>query len=203
MLVLCIVIFLISIIKFFDFSNGGNKVEFSKFIDQISKLEKKIELEKKYISSNSRISKKSNFTNSKKDEIQLSVELNSADTIQLMKIYGIGSVLSKRIIKYRDLLGGYNRKNQLLDVYGMDTSVFNKFKHQIFIDLSLVQKIDINFVTANELSKHPFINFKLANNIVNYRDNHGFFLNKKELLDIYLIDSVTYNKIIPYIKLND
>lgn len=165
---------------------------------------KKKEIQKKYFSSKKYSSSKKTFYKPKSKEIvNLTIDINSADTNQLMKIYGIGSVLSKRIIKYRDLLGGFHNVNQLLDVYAMDTIAFEKFKHQIFVDLSLVKKIDINFASANQLSKYPFINYKLANSIVNYRNNHGLFSNNKELLNLYLMDTITHNKLLPYIDLND
>ena len=54
----------------------------------------------------------------------------------LKQIYGIGSVLSKRIVRHRDLLGGFHSKSQLLDVYAMDTNVYEDFIHQISVDLS-------------------------------------------------------------------
>jgi len=56
---------------------------------------------------------------SKIKEQSIVVELNSADTIELTKIKGVGKAFARRIIAYRDLLGGYVRIDQLGEVYGM------------------------------------------------------------------------------------
>ncbi|MEJ6794202.1 MAG: helix-hairpin-helix domain-containing protein [Flavobacteriales bacterium] len=202
MLFLCLIIFIIAIYKYVQFNQKEAYIDFSSFKDQIAKLEKQIEIEKKYVVSKRNKIKSTSYTY-KKSYPKISVELNSADTTMLKQIYGIGSVLSKRIVRYRDLLGGFHSKNQLLDVYAMDTNVYEDFKHQISVDLSLVQKIDINFVSANELSKHPFISYKLANSIVNYRSNHGEFSHDYELMNLYLIDTVTFNILLPYLDFDD
>jgi DNA uptake protein ComE-like DNA-binding protein len=49
--------------------------------------------------------------------------LNTASASDLLPIHGIGPVLSKRIIKYRDAIGGYTHKHQLYKVYGLDSVV--------------------------------------------------------------------------------
>lgn len=205
MLFLCIIIFFMAGYKYLQFNKKQEQIDFSSFKNQISKLEKQIEIEKEFVAKKrSNWSYKDNKSFSvKKKDVSLSIELNSTDTSELKQIYGIGSILSKRIIKYRDLLGGFHSEKQLLDVYAMDANVYEDFKHQIFVDLSLVKKIDINFADANELSKHPFISYKLANSIVNYRVNHGSFSQSHELLNLHLIDTVTFNKLLPYINFDD
>lgn len=205
MLFLCIIIFILAGYKYLQFNQKHEQVDFSSFKSQISKLEKQVEIDKEYVAkkrSNWSYKDKKSFS-VKKKLVPLSIELNSTDTSELKQIYGIGSILAKRIIKYRDLLGGFHSEKQLLDVYAMDTNAYEDFKHQVFVDLSLVKKIDINFADANELSKHPFINYKLANSIVNYRVNHGSFSKSHELINLHLIDSVTLNKMLPYINFDD
>jgi DNA uptake protein ComE-like DNA-binding protein len=202
MLFLCLIVFIIAAYKYVQFNQNETYIDFSTFKDQIAKLEKQVEIEKKYVVTKRNKIKPTSYTY-KKSYPKISIELNSADTSKLKQIYGIGSVLSNRIVKYRDLLGGFYNEKQLLDVYAIDTNVYEDFKHQIFVDLSLVKKIDINFADANELSKHPFISFKLANSIVNYRSNHGAFTQSYELMNLHLIDTVTFNKMLPYINFDD
>ena len=83
-----------------------------------------------------------------KNEIQsmVSVELNSADSGQLDNIPGIASWLAARIIKYRNILGGYTNLQQLKEVYGMNEEIYDRIKVQFLVDTSLVEKIDINFI---------------------------------------------------------
>jgi len=59
------------------------------------------------------------------------VDLNDADSVTLLTLYGIGPSFAKRIIKYRNLLGGFYSKNQLLEVYGFDQEKFDKIENKI------------------------------------------------------------------------
>ena len=131
------------------------------------------------------------------------LNLNIADTTSLKLIKGIGSVLAKRIVKFRNSLGGFYHENQLLQVYGLDSMYFSKFKHQLFVDSVEIKKIHINFVSAKKLSKHPYVNYKIAKNIVSYRNQHGYFNSKQDLYKLVVLDSVFINKIAPYLSFED
>ncbi len=57
-----------------------------------------------------------NFEVTKPENVKsvlVNVELNSADSTKLIQLAGIGSVFAKRILKYRDLLGGFYSTAQL------------------------------------------------------------------------------------------
>lgn len=72
------------------------------------------------------------------------VELNSADTTTLKKVPGIGSVFAKRIIKYRDLLGGFYSVEQLGEVYGIDEERYEAMKSWFSVDLSAIRQLFVN-----------------------------------------------------------
>lgn len=128
-------------------------------------------------------------------------DINYADTIQLKKLRGIGPVLSKRIIKFRDVLGGYVSKDQLAEVYGLQDSVLWQMDSLIFISEDFEpSKININETAERELSKHPYISRSMAKALVNYKFQHGAFTSIEELSNIHLIDSLTLVKITPYIS---
>lgn len=55
----------------------------------------------------------------------LVVNLNDADTTTLMLIHGIGPTFASRIVRYRDRLGGFTHKEQLLEVYGFTPELLN------------------------------------------------------------------------------
>jgi DNA uptake protein ComE-like DNA-binding protein len=90
------------------------------------------------------------------------VELNAADTITLKKIPGIGSSFAKRIVKYRDLLGGYYSVTQLSEVYGIDEEKYYALSHWFTVDASLIKKLNVNELNFDELNKHPYIDYKQA-----------------------------------------
>lgn len=71
---------------------------------------------------------------------KLSIELNSADTTELKKLRGIGSVLSKRIVKYRKMVGGFKTTEQLKSVYGLSEETFQAILPHIWVDTTVTQK---------------------------------------------------------------
>ncbi|MBI1768358.1 MAG: helix-hairpin-helix domain-containing protein [Bacteroidetes bacterium] len=129
-------------------------------------------------------------------------DLNKADSSQLIKIYGIGTKLSQRIIVYREKLGGYISDSQLKEVYGLDSTVVNELISKSFIGKDFQpRQINVNVATEKELGAHPYIKYKLAKAIVAYRMQHGLFASVDELNKITLIDGRTFSKMRPYIAL--
>jgi competence protein ComEA len=99
----------------------------------------------------------------------LKVELNSADSVTLLKLYGIGPSFAKRILKYRKLLGGFYSKEQLLEVYGFDRDRYDKLQAYCDADPSLITRISINRVKTEELKRHPYFPYATAKAIVDQR----------------------------------
>ncbi|MCD7963532.1 MAG: helix-hairpin-helix domain-containing protein [Rikenellaceae bacterium] len=127
------------------------------------------------------------------------IEINGADVEELQLIKGIGKVYSKRIISYRDKLGGFVRKDQLLEVKGINEDNFFDIGEQFFIDLDKIQKIDINFAPANVLRSHPYISRNMADRIVTGRNIKGGWETLKELTDNDILLPDEAEKIAPYI----
>ena len=69
------------------------------------------------------------------------VDLNSADSITLLTLYGIGPSFARRIIKYRNLLGGFYNKSQLLEVYGFDQDKLDKIEDFCEVSSSGIKKL--------------------------------------------------------------
>lgn len=128
-------------------------------------------------------------------------DLNRVDTLWLKKIYGIGSILSRRIVKFRKLLGGYYSKNQLNEVYSLKGDALENLKRCVYVDLTNtpVHKLGLNQVNMDTLAAHPYISYKLAAAIVAYRDQHGPFQNLEDLKRIHLMDDSTYLRVSPYL----
>ncbi len=103
----------------------------------------------------------------------LKIEINSADSISLLALYGIGPYFSQRIIKYRNLLGGYYSTSQLLEVYGMDSIRYLGFSHDTRVDTNLVQKINLVTVVFRDLLRHPYIQYEMVKSFIQIRDRHG------------------------------
>jgi competence protein ComEA len=134
------------------------------------------------------------FTNS-----HFVVELNRADSIDLIRLPGIGHKLSGRMIKYRDALGGFYSTHQLTEVYGITDSLCQSIAQYLVIDTTNIRKIHLNAVNLEELQKHPYLNRYLAKAILGYRRLVGSFTNVEQLLQNYLIPEENYYKIVHYL----
>ena len=111
------------------------------------------------------------------------IELNAADSAALCTVYGVGPVLSRRIIEYRQRLGGFVSREQLREVYGINEDNFHVISEQFFVDNAEIQKIDINFAPSKELASHPYITRSMANRIAAGRKIKGGWSNLRELTD--------------------
>lgn len=129
------------------------------------------------------------------------LNINQADTLDLMQLKGIGPAYAKRIIKYRNLLGGYARKEQLLEVYGMDTTRYHGFSSDIFIDTLEIRKINANTAGVKDLIAHPYIEYFVAKTIIRHRDKDGPFTSIEEIKERTGIPSEIFQKIRPYLCL--
>ena len=130
------------------------------------------------------------------------INLNTADTTEFMKIYGIGAFYAKQIIRYREKLGGFFKKEQLFEVWKMTTDAYDKIKDHVFISEKDVKRININSVTIEELKVHPYLKWNQANSIVKMRMQRNGFKNIEEIKESVLIDSETYEKLFPYLSLH-
>ena len=131
------------------------------------------------------------------------VELNSSNSEDLMSLKGIGESFAGRIIKYRKLLGGFSRKDQLLEVYGMDSSRYLLFEKRIVVDTNLIIKMNINKVKFKTLLKHPYLNKYQSQSIMKYREISGKFTQIEQILENKLLLKDDYLKIKPYLIIED
>ncbi|MCW5909524.1 MAG: helix-hairpin-helix domain-containing protein [Cyclobacteriaceae bacterium] len=130
-------------------------------------------------------------------------DINTADSTQLKKVYGIGEKLSARIISYRSKLGGFVSMQQLQEVYGLDSAVIHRLERNYYVDPAFQpRKIILNQASEKELSSHPYIKYPLAKAIATYRFQHGNFNALEEVKEIAVADEAFYTKILPYLSLN-
>ena len=86
------------------------------------------------------------------------IELNQADTLTLKKIPGIGSTFARRIVSYRELLGGFYTVEQLAEVYGIDEERYNALHTWFKVDTTCIQPLRVNQLSFKELLRHPYLN---------------------------------------------
>ena len=126
------------------------------------------------------------------------VRINTADSLDWLALPGIGPKLSGRILSYRHALGGFVARDQIREVYGLADSVYRQLLPMLELDQLEVRKIPVNSATQEELGRHPYIRWKLAQAIIQYRTANGSLKGMEDLGKIHLIDDTLLKKLGPY-----
>jgi len=127
------------------------------------------------------------------------IELNTADSAALTRIHGIGPSFAKRIIGYRKKLGGFVNKDQLKEVYGLDAEKYAEITDEITVDASRIKKISINAIDFETLRYFAYLNYKQANAVIQYREQHGNYNSIADMRPIAILNNDILLKIAPYI----
>ncbi len=127
-------------------------------------------------------------------------DINTADTVQLQRIRGIGSKLAQRIVRFRDGLGGFHNVSQLQEVFGLSEPVLEELYKYCRVE-SPVQKVRINEVSYEGLLAHTYLRRerRLVGIIIHYRQHHGSYLRLSDLLHLEGADPDVIRKMEPYL----
>jgi len=128
------------------------------------------------------------------------VELNSADTTELMQIKGIGKGYARSIIKFRQQTGGFADVEQLLEIYGMTQENYDRIKDFCTVDANLINPININTASIERLKSHPYLNFYKAKQIYELRRKQGKLTNWDDLQELSEVNDSIIQRIKPYFK---
>jgi len=121
------------------------------------------------------------------------LDLNSVNTEDLKVVNGIGEVLSQRIIKYRNSIGGFLSLIQLKDVYGLSPEVIERIDQKFdLLSRPDVTIKNLNLINEDELAEIPYFNGKMAKEIITYRKLHEGISSFEELAKI---NAFPYDKI--------
>jgi competence ComEA-like helix-hairpin-helix protein len=113
------------------------------------------------------------------------LDINLATKEDLIKIYGIGPALSDRILKQKELFGGFVSMKQMNDIWGLSPEVIESLNQNFkVVALPKIKKIDINNASIKELQLFPYFKYALAKAIVTYRSMNGDFNNFEDLIKI-------------------
>jgi len=127
-------------------------------------------------------------------------DINDADSSELIMVNGIGPILSGRIVKFRESLGGFVRMDQLIEVYGLEDYARDNLFNQAYVrDDFIPNPVLINQWPIDSLAMHPYIDFRKARVIVAYREQHGNFQSAADLIEIVVLDKSWVDKLTPYL----
>lgn len=134
-----------------------------------------------------------------RDELQLPIDINSADSATLVRINGIGAKSAQHIIRYRELLGGYYSTAQISELKVVTEDNFHKILPQIWCDSAKIKKIFINFARPKELEVHPYISGLMLRRIVNHRELKGGWSTIEEMIESNIFNQEEAMRIAPYL----
>jgi competence ComEA-like helix-hairpin-helix protein len=130
------------------------------------------------------------------------IDINKADTAEWKSLKGIGSYYAKKIVSFRNKLGGFYSVQQVAETFGLPDSTFQSIQPFLLNNPSAIRQINVNTASIDELKAHPYLKATVANAIVNYRNNHGDFTTVQQLQNIGAIDDQLFQKIAPYLRVN-
>lgn len=131
--------------------------------------------------------------------------LNTADSTEFVKLYGIGAYFAKKILHYRNRLGGsFVKKEQLLEIEGMDMERYEKFKEKLVIEEEEIGRFSIEELDLKFMEQHPYIGAYAARGIVLYRKsrkgNAGGKITTEELVGANILSADAAAKLNLYLK---
>ncbi|MCR5710008.1 MAG: helix-hairpin-helix domain-containing protein [Bacteroidales bacterium] len=97
------------------------------------------------------------------------LELNSADSAALVTLKGIGPYYARKIIAYRERLGGFVDEDQLMEIEGIDSERFEGLAPQVTVDSTAVRRLDIWHAGDSVLARHPYLGPRGSRSIIRYR----------------------------------
>lgn len=133
--------------------------------------------------------------------VLIKIDINQADTTLLKTLRGIGPVYAARIVKYRELLGGYTQVSQLSEVFGLSDSLVVSFEQRLLVEQAFRPvRININIATFKELNAHPYISFDQTKDILNTKSKSGKFESAADLSRVKSLSKSDRERLAPYLS---
>jgi competence ComEA-like helix-hairpin-helix protein len=129
------------------------------------------------------------------------LDINKASQQDWESLKGVGPSLSARIIKFRNKLGGFISVQQVGETYGLPDSTFKKILPFLEKSEYDIIKLNINLRSIEELTKHPYIDYRTAKALVTYREQHGLFNTVHDVRKIESVSDTVFNKIEKYLSI--
>lgn len=128
-----------------------------------------------------------------------SFDVNGADLELWQQLPGIGPARAKRIVEFRERLGGFISPEQVGETYGLPDSTFQEIKPMLTAS-PIVPTLYINRLDASQLSRHPYLDRRTAEIIVRYRENHGPFSLADDLTNVRALSTESLAVLLPYLN---
>lgn len=132
-----------------------------------------------------------------------SINLNSADSIELRQIRGIGAFRAKILIERREQIGGYYSLDQLYDdLYSIDSADVQQIKPYLYVDESY-KRIDLQSIEIWKLQRHHYFDKNMATTAVNYFKHRDQRTKLDDFIDSSPLSREKWEKVKPYLTLDE
>ena len=125
------------------------------------------------------------------------IDINTADSAQLCRVPGIGPYFSRKIVWYRQRLGGYVSTEQLLQIEDFPADAI---AWMIVADTDGVRKLEVNHLSTRKLMKHPYMGYYRAQEIADYRRVHGPIRDAETLKTLPHFTQEDIQRLLPYLS---
>lgn len=116
-----------------------------------------------------------------------------------MLLHGIGPAYARRIVRYRERLGGFVDERQLLEVYGFTPELLDHIAPYIRVDTGAIVRMPVNSIPLKQLIKHPYIEYYQARDIIALREQGVRFHTADDLRAVPSIADSTLQHLLPYL----
>ncbi len=99
------------------------------------------------------------------------LDLNVADSAAFDDLPGIGGYFAAKMVSYREQLGGYSFKEQLMDIYRFDREKYDALEDLVEVRMETATPYPLWSLPEEQLKLHPYIGQHVAHGIVLYREN--------------------------------
>jgi competence ComEA-like helix-hairpin-helix protein len=127
------------------------------------------------------------------------IDINTADSAAWVALNGIGPGFAKRIMTYREKLGGFYQVDQLKEVYGLDSLWVKENKALLKVGAGVYRFLAINEVEWKDF-RHPYLPYGQSKVVLAYRKQHGALKDFEALEKIQLLDLVAWRRLRPYLS---
>ncbi len=134
-----------------------------------------------------------------KSKVFVQMDINSADSLALLELPGIGPAFAGRIVRYRERLGGFVGLEQLAEVYGVDSARYAALAPLLKTNKVVVRKIDPLTATETDLANHPYIGKVVARRWVAFREQRKASFTCDDLALLHGLDAQRLEKLRPYL----
>lgn len=157
------------------------------------------------------------------------LDINTAESVDFRALPGIGNVLSKRILRYREARGGFTHPEDLKNVYGLRPEVLDALMPYLYVDTLTLpapttrasrrwprkqrptyatrtnqapEPLDINAADSAAFRSLPGIGPVLSQRIVKFRESRGGFRAVEDVQQVYGLKPEVFERLRPYLLLD-